>query len=317
MSVSNPGEARGDAGPERATAAQDGSRRRGRGELRTRLVFAPLMLLAIAVVYWADATTMADAGLRGVLTAGVLGLLGIAGVFEFVAMMRQGGYAVAPTLLPLFTIALHATAFFFQWHELDRELYPLVIATLALLFPLALESLAAGRMSQGLERQGATMLGFVMIAWPMFLAQGIALRHLPSVLFVVLVCKSGDIGAYLLGIAAGRRKLIPHISAGKTVEGALGSMLASVLAAALLVDPLLHPEVPLGLTGAILTGIMLNITTQSGDLIESLLKRRCGVKDSSRLLPAHGGVLDLIDSLLFSFPAYLVVLILLTGRTAP
>ena len=79
---------------------------------------------------------------------------------------------------------------------------------------------------------------------------------------------------------------------------------------------LLRPEVPLGLTGAILTGIMLNITTQSGDLIESLLKRRCGVKDSSRLLPAHGGVLDLIDSLLFSFPAYLVILILLTGDLA-
>ena len=62
----------------------------------------------------------------------------------------------------------------------------------------------------------------------------------------------------------------------------------------------------------LLTGIMLNITTQTGDLIESLLKRRCGVKDSSTLLPYHGGVLDLVDSLLFSFPAWFLVLVRLT-----
>ena len=66
------------------------------------------------------------------------------------------------------------------------------------------------------------------------------------------------------------------------------------------------------MTGAILIGIMLNLTAQIGDLVESLLKRRCGVKDASRFIPAHGGVLDLVDSLLFSFPAYLLVLTILT-----
>ena len=59
--------------------------------------------------------------------------------------------------------------------------------------------------------------------------------------------------------------------------------------------------------------ILLNLTTQTGDLIESLLKRRCGVKNSSNMLPAHGGVLDLIDSLLFSFPVYFWILIVVTG----
>ena len=67
-----------------------------------------------------------------------------------------------------------------------------------------------------------------------------------------------------------------------------------------------------GLTGEVLIGIMLNVTTQCGDLIESLLKRRCQVKDSSTLLPAHGGLLDLIDSLLFSFPAFFLVLTVVT-----
>lgn len=283
-----------------------------RAEMRIRFVIGPAIILVLGLVYWLDATVMTERGHGGKLVAGVLGLLGVAGVFEFTAMMRNAGFAVARTLLPIYSIVLLASPYFFGWHSLDRELYPLVIGTLGLLFPIALESLSRRKMQQGLELQGATMLGFLMIAWPMFFAQGMALRHLPSVLFVVLVCKCGDIGAYLTGVAFGRHKLIPHVSGGKTVEGSLGSLVVSVVVAILLRESLLLPEVPLGLTGTVFVGIILNLTTQTGDLIESLLKRRCGVKDSSSLLPAHGGVLDLIDSLLFSFPAFFLVLTWLT-----
>jgi phosphatidate cytidylyltransferase len=143
----------------------------------------------------------------------------------------------------------------------------------------------------------------------MYFAMGTALRHLPSVLFVVLVCKGGDIGGYCVGRLLGRRKLIPHVSPGKTIEGALGSLGASVALAVALRGPLLAPAVDLPLWLALVAGVVLNVTTQTGDLIESLLKRRCGAKDSSRLLPAHGGVLDLIDSLLFSFCAWFLLLV--------
>ena len=68
----------------------------------------------------------------------------------------------------------------------------------------------------------------------------------------------------------------------------------------------------LATTAAIGIGIMLNVVGQIGDLVESLLKRSCGVKDSSNLLPAHGGILDLVDSLLFSLPAYFLLLVSLT-----
>lgn len=270
-------------------------------------MLGPLMLAAIAGIYWLDATRTG-----GLLSAIVLGLLGIGGVVEYRAMFRHAGFPLAPTLLLLLTGGLMVSGPFFGWRSIDRELYPLVVGTMLLLYPVALRNLAADRMQRGLEEQGATLLGFVLIAWPMYLGQGLALRHLPSLLFVILVCKSGDIGGYLSGVALGRHKLIPHISKGKTIEGSIGSAVTSCVVAALLWDHLRPPAVELGLTAVVGIAIMLNLTTQTGDLVESLLKRRCGVKDSSGLLPAHGGILDLVDSLLFSLPTYFLILVELT-----
>ena len=133
---------------------------------------------------------------------------------------------------------------------------------------------------------GGTLLGFIMLAWPMYLAQGIALRHVESLFFVVLVCKFGDIGGYLFGVAFGRHKLIPHISPGKTIQGSVGSLLVSCGMAVWLSPILLFQEVEkvtgngdpivggvdVTLGGAILIGVMLNCTAQIGDLVESLLK---------------------------------------------
>ncbi len=280
-------------------------------DLRTRAVLAPTMLAIVGGVYWLDWSQAL--GLRqGVLSAAVLGLCGLGGVHEFATLLRSGGFAVAKRTLLTMTLALLVSSFWFVWGHVDHELYPLVLGTLLLLFPLAVRSLGKDDMRAGLERQGATLLGFIYVAWPVYLAMGTCLRHLPSVLYVVLVCKGGDIGGYCLGRLFGRHKLIPHISPGKTIEGALGSLAASMVLAVVLRDALLLPRVDLPLWGALGVGALLNFTTQTGDLIESLLKRRCGAKDSSRLLPAHGGILDLIDSLLFSFCAWFLVLVRLT-----
>ena len=124
--------------------------------------------------------------------------------------------------------------------------------------------------------------------------------------------EGGDIGGYCFGRLFGRRKLIPHISPGKTIEGALGSLATSIVLAVWLRGALLEPRVELSVPLAIVVGAVLNFTTQTGDLVESLLKRRCGAKDSSQMLPAHGGVLDLIDSLLWSVCVWFLVLIWLT-----
>jgi len=293
----------------------------GKSELGTRFVIGPILLLLTVGIYYADTHWS-----QGRAAAVVLALLSVAAVVEFSGMLRNAGFPVATGLLMTVTLGLHASAFFFGWSSIDRELYPPVIGTMALLFPLAVRGLRPQGMSRGLEEMGATLLGFIMLVWPMYMAQGIALRHIEAVFFVVLVCKFGDIGGYLFGVAFGRHKLIPHISPGKTIQGSVGSLLVSCAMSVWLNPLLLYQEVekvsgdgaPIqgGLTvtwiGAVLIGVMLNLTAQIGDLVESLLKRRCDVKDSSRMLPAHGGVLDLTDSLLFSFPAFLLVLTVLT-----
>jgi len=281
-------------------------------DLRTRAVLAPSMLLLIGAIYWAD-LGLGDSLFvkRGALSAAVLGLLGLAGAHEYAALLRSAGFAVARGPLLLAAAVLHVLAFPMGWHQLDRELYPLVGLTLVLLFPLAVRSLGRDSMGRGLEEQGGTLLGFLFVSWQVYLGQGICFRHLPSLLYVVLVCKGGDIGGYCLGRLFGRHKLIPHISPGKTVEGAIGSLLSSVLLAGSLRGPLIG-DLPMGALSAVGMGVVLNVTTQTGDLVESLLKRRCGAKDSSRLLPAHGGVLDLVDSLLFSFSAWFLFLVWLT-----
>ncbi len=295
----------------------------GTSDLRIRAALAPSMLAVTGVVYWLDhERILIDQ--QGALSAGVLGLLGVGGVIEYAAMLRNAGFAVARTLLLAGAVLLHVLAFPMGWQQLDRELYPLVAITLLILFPLAARSLGKDAMQRGLEEQGATLLGFLMISWQVYLGQGICFRHLPSLLYVVLVCKGGDIGGYCLGRLLGKKKLIPHVSPGKTIEGALGSLLASVALAVWLRDMALPqpvaaamadtvaPPTCMALGTALLVGLMLNATTQIGDLVESLLKRRCGAKDSSQLLPAHGGVLDLIDSLLFSFSAWFLFLVWLT-----
>jgi phosphatidate cytidylyltransferase len=136
-------------------------------------------------------------------------------------------------------------------------------------------------------------------------AAGTALLGLPMVL-----TWASDTGAYFVGRAMGRRKLIPSVSPGKTVEGAVGGLLATVLVTWLYVAFVLGPVAQLGMGPAnvVLFGIAISVAAQVGDLAESLLKREAGVKDSSRLIPGHGGVLDRLDSMFFVMPvAYLLL----------
>ena len=129
-------------------------------------------------------------------------------------------------------------------------------------------------------------------------------------IFPLLVTWASDIGAYVAGRAIGGRKLMPSVSPGKTIAGALGGVGASMLVAYAYGRGVLVPVAHLGFSpwGALLFGLLISAAAQVGDLFESLLKREAGVKDSSRIIPGHGGVLDRVDSLLFVLPvAYLLL----------
>jgi phosphatidate cytidylyltransferase len=118
-------------------------------------------------------------------------------------------------------------------------------------------------------------------------------------LLLVVTVMASDTLAFFVGSALGKRKLAPSISPGKTVEGAVGGLLGGV-GGALALWAAGMPNVPAWHAG--LLGAVVAILGMLGDLLESLLKRWAGVKDSGRLFPGHGGMLDRLDSLLFGAP---------------
>ena len=136
--------------------------------------------------------------------------------------------------------------------------------------------------------------------------------HGPAlVLFLMVLIWGADSGAYFVGRRWGKRKLAPHVSPGKSIEGVAGGVAASVLIA--MVGVVLF-DIPLASAlWFILLCFVVALFSVMGDLFESLLKRRAGVKDSGQLLPGHGGVLDRIDSLTTAAPIFTLGLILLGG----
>jgi phosphatidate cytidylyltransferase len=126
--------------------------------------------------------------------------------------------------------------------------------------------------------------------------------------YLIAAAKGGDIGAYLTGRMIGRHKLCPQLSPNKTIEGAIGGLMFSV-GATLLVSWIARDrfELPsLDPTFSVVFGLLVGIVAQIGDLMESMIKRDCRRKDASSSVPGFGGVLDVLDSLLFAAPvAYL------------
>jgi phosphatidate cytidylyltransferase len=121
------------------------------------------------------------------------------------------------------------------------------------------------------------------------------------IFFLVLVTWAGDAGAYYTGRSLGRRQLAPVISPNKTVEGLLGGLILAV-AAALVARAWFLPS--FSVADCVAIGLLLTMAGALGDLTESVLKRSAGVKDSGTVIPAHGGMLDRLDSLLFAAPAF-------------
>ena len=120
------------------------------------------------------------------------------------------------------------------------------------------------------------------------------------VVFDLVLTWSADSGAYFAGRAFGKNKLFERVSPKKTIEGVVGGVVLSTVVSYFFCSTWL-PEVPV--VSSILIGVVWALLSVVGDLVESMMKRAFGVKDSGNIMPGHGGVIDRLDSLLFTFPA--------------
>ena len=171
---------------------------------------------------------------------------------------------------------------------------------------LCVRQLASRSNTTGLVAIAITLFGLMYVPWLLNFIQKI--NFFPRVdgrfytLYFILVTKFSDTGAYVVGSLIGRHKMIPRISPGKTWEGFVGAIALSTAASVAFVHFCGPNMAGMNLRHAIILGIILSVTAVIGDLIESLFKREAGVKDSGRFFPGIGGILDLLDSLLFNAP---------------
>jgi phosphatidate cytidylyltransferase len=161
------------------------------------------------------------------------------------------------------------------------------------------------REEESFHKWAWTIAGVLYVGW--LLSYWLNLRGLEDgrnwVYLAMLTTFASDTGAYFIGRARGRHKLTPAISPGKTWEGAIGGLISAILGA-MLIMTILNFVSPFAFKywQVILLGCLISLFAQLGDLVESLLKRNMGVKESGKLLPGHGGILDRFDSLIFVGP---------------
>jgi phosphatidate cytidylyltransferase len=188
------------------------------------------------------------------------------------------------------------------------------LVLMAGIFILTLREMIRRDKSLSMLRMAVSFLGLFFVVWP--LGHMILLRDLRGVgrdglFFLVAIIWVQDITAWAAGLSFGKRRLAPVISAKKSWEGAIAGLLGALLAG-LLMREFALPDL-FSRREALVLSLVLGVLAQVSDLAESLLKRCFGVKDSSNLLPGHGGVLDRFDSFLFSTP-FLYFYLVLTGK---
>ena len=177
---------------------------------------------------------------------------------------------------------------------------------------LCVRQLVSKSGASGITAIATTLLGLMYVPWLLNFIQKINFFPFSTgsapdagkyfLLYFILVTKFSDMGAYSVGSLIGRHKMIPRISPGKTWEGFAGAVVVSTAASLVFVHFFGNRMAGMNLLHATILGIVLSLTAVIGDLIESLFKREAGVKDSGGLFPGIGGILDLLDSLLFNAP---------------
>jgi len=234
----------------------------------------------------------------------VLLALTIGGLYEFFYLIKKKGIPIYSYIGIIFGVLI-PLSIFFQFELTKKWELLFIVVVLLLIFLLQLVRKDNSNAIVGIS---TTLFGVIYVSW--FFSFLIKIRFLlpgadgvKLLGFILLITKCGDIGALLIGSKIGKHPLLPRVSPNKTIEGSIGGFLFSA-AVAVLAQSLLPAQLNLSIMHVVLIGIFFGGIGQLGDMSESLIKRDCNVKDSGKFLPALGGALDAIDSLLFSAPAF-------------
>jgi phosphatidate cytidylyltransferase len=275
-----------------------------------RLVF--LRRFGSTVVLWTVALWIILSGYELGFLA-LISTLAMVGLWEYYGMLDH-------KQLPNFkVIGLSCGLIFsmgsFYWFRRvgPAQSYDFEVATLLffLLIVFARQMFEKTRDVSPLETMAYTLFGLLYVPWLFGFVTKIVyvIPHEPGhvkghlyVLFLILVTKFSDMGAYVTGSIIGKHPLVPHISPKKTWEGFFGALAFSVGGACGLLALIPEKLAYLSQWDAVALGLVLGFAAIIGDLAESIIKRSCDVKDSGRFLPGIGGALDLIDSILFTAP---------------
>lgn len=216
---------------------------------------------------------------------------------EFYALMAKKGYS------PSYLVGNAVTVFFtwFTTYTLKHphwEPYATGILTTAIIVTFA-AGIFLKKAQDSTVNASITLLGILYIGWMFSFL--ILIREMTAhgayLFFLIIAIWACDTTAYLVGTSVGRIKLSPFISPRKTVEGAVSGFVVSVLAASVF-----SKLIGMSMFHGVVLGVIIGIVAQVSDLVESLIKRDAGVKDSSNILPGHGGILDRMDSFILAAP---------------
>ena len=200
----------------------------------------------------------------------------------------------------LYLGVLYSLALVLNPHYRDPDVLPILITATMLVSLIYL--LCRPAREKAFYKWAWTIAGALYVGW--MLSYWLSLRGLGDgrswVYLAILTTFANDTGAFFIGRATGKHKLAPTISEGKTREGAIGGLICAILGAVIIATVLnLISPFDFKYWQIILIGFIIGLFAQLGDLVESLLKRNMGVKESGNLLPGHGGILDRFDSLIF------------------
>ncbi|KOO46584.1 phosphatidate cytidylyltransferase [Priestia koreensis] len=229
--------------------------------------------------------------LGGIPFATVIYLAGTVGLYELLRMKKMSIVSV-PGLLSFLLLWLLLAPHTWLIHAYKME--GIVVAVL--LF-LTYSVLTKNRFT--FDEVGFALLSTVYVGMGFCYMLEIRSGGLVYLLFALFIIWATDSGAYFVGRAVGKKKLWPEISPNKTIEGAVGGVVCALVVAALF---FFFAPLDQSLIYLLLIGLVISIFGQIGDLAQSAFKRHYGVKDSGKILPGHGGILDRFDSLLFILP---------------